>query len=242
MTAEGRCRVYEQEAVLRATGEFIRPGGFSLTERALSFCALPAGARVLDVGCGAGATVERLRADYRLEAVGVDPSVALLRSGLSRSRTLPLMLAPGERLPVADGSMDAALAECSLSVAEDAGRVLGEINRVLRDGGKLVVSDVYARNPEGVPALRRLPLASCLCGAMAEWEIVEMVQAHGFEVVLWEDQTAALKQFVGQLIFSHGSLEQFWSRMAPRKVSPAQIGQAASLAKPGYFLLIAGKN
>ena len=44
--------MYEHTAIREATGDIIRPGGLALTDRALALCQLPAGARVLDVGCG----------------------------------------------------------------------------------------------------------------------------------------------------------------------------------------------
>ena len=56
-----RVRLYEQSPILEVAGEAMRPGGLMLTDRALEFCALPIGSRVLDVGCGPAASIEHLR-------------------------------------------------------------------------------------------------------------------------------------------------------------------------------------
>ena len=45
--------------------------------------------RVLDLGCGNGATVEHLGTDRGLTAVGVDPSALLLAQGLRMFRVIP---------------------------------------------------------------------------------------------------------------------------------------------------------
>jgi arsenite methyltransferase len=155
---------------------------------------------------------------------------------------LPLAQAVGERLPVADGSVDALLAECSLSVTMDVELVLRECYRVLRGGGRLVVSDIYARDPQGVPALRRLPLGCCLAGAMSRRELAGKLEDSGFHIVLWEDHSGALRNFAVQLILAHGSMEEFWCQTTSGSADPAQIQQAIALSRPGYFLLIAGKN
>ncbi len=46
--------------------------------------------------------------------------------------------------------MDALFAECSLSLLGAAEPAVAEFRRVLRPGGLLVVSDLYARRPEGI--------------------------------------------------------------------------------------------
>jgi cyclopropane fatty-acyl-phospholipid synthase-like methyltransferase len=46
--------LYESPVLRAVTGAVIRPGGFALTDRGLARCRLRAGARVLDIGCGAG--------------------------------------------------------------------------------------------------------------------------------------------------------------------------------------------
>jgi arsenite methyltransferase len=96
------CRIYELPGVQRVTGATIRPGGLALTRRAVALADLPAGARVLDVGCGAGATLDYL-AGLGLRATGIDPSAKLLEQGTAEklTRAYPFTQGRGETLPFA---------------------------------------------------------------------------------------------------------------------------------------------
>ncbi len=235
-----RVRLYEQSPLLEVAGETIRPGGLMLTDRALEFCALPFGARVLDVGCGPAASSEHLGNHFGFKAIGLDPSEMLLQSGRRRNSHLPLVQSYGEWLPIADNQFDAVLTECSLSVMRNADRALREFWRVLHPGGYLILSDIYARNPAGITALQSLPIDSCLCGAVSQAEIIDRVETAGFRVLLWEDHTSALKVFTARLIWSNGSLQQFWCR-ATSRAAAVDIQTAIAQSKPGYYLLIAQK-
>ena len=240
MIVDERHRVYEQTAIREVMGDVIRPGGLALTDEALALCPLLAGARVLDVGCGPGATVEHLRARHRLAAFGLDASELLLQSGKGRNMALPLVQAQGECLPVRDESLDAVLAECSLSLVMNIDQALAEFRRALKPGGYLVVSDVYARNLDGISALRCLPFESCVRGATSQIEIVERLCAHDLQIATWQDRSDALKQFAAQLIWTHGSLTQFWCR-ATSNANSVDIQQVIAQSQPGYFLLVAQK-
>ncbi|TYO94600.1 DVU_1556 family methyltransferase [Desulfallas thermosapovorans] len=235
------CPMYEGKPIRDVTGDTIRPGGFTLTDRALALCSFAAGARVLDVGCGAGATVEYLINNHQLDAVGVDPSPALLEQGRRRCPGLPLMEGAGENLPFRDGEMDGVLAECTLSVMENPDRALAECCRVLKSGGWLVVTDVYARNPAGVSTLHELPLEGCLKGAMSIDELLQKIKARGFEVVLWEDHTRLLGELVAGLILAHGSMAAFWGCVTGDSVACGDIQNAVRKARPGYVLVLAKK-
>jgi arsenite methyltransferase len=236
-----RVRLYEQSPILEVAGETIRPGGLALTDRALAYCALPIGSRVLDVGCGPAASIEHLRLEYQFKAVGLDPSLVLLQAGRRRDPGLRLIQSRGEYLPIAARQFDAVLTECSLSVMRDTDRALREFQRVLRAGGYLILSDMYARNAAGLEALQRLPIDSCLCGAVPQAEIIDRVETAGFKVLMWEDHTDALKVFTARLIWSNGSLQQFWCRATSRS-DVADIQTAITQSKPGYYLLIAQKT
>ena len=240
MTASEHIRLYEQPPLREVAGETIRPGGLGLTDRALAFCVLPPGARVLDVGCGPAASVEHLRTHCGFAAFGLDPSALPLQAGRQRNGSLPLVQGQGEHLPFGEVLFDALFAECSLSLMDYSARALGECWRLLRGDGYLIVSDLYARNADGAAALANLPIASCLRGALPQSDVFQRLQTAGFTVCLWEDHTSALKSFAAQLIWQHGSMGQFWCRAASPS-SAADIQAAVTLVKPGYFLLVARK-
>lgn len=242
--AAERTAVYEDAGLREIDEGSIRPGGAALTLRALALSGLPPGSRVLDVGCGMGAAVRRLTEHCGLRAFGVDPSEALLRDGRGRFGRLPVARGAGESLPFGDGVMDGEIAECSLSVAEDAERVLAECFRVLKPGGRLLASDVYARKPDGAREAATLPFECCLAGAVSEEAWLARVRGAGFEPEVWEDHSRALKEFAARLVFAYGSLEAFWSRFGRAAESPEIVREvqcAVAAARPGYFLMVARK-
>ena len=212
-------------------GDLLRPGGLTLTDRAQALCALPAGARVLDVGCGMGATVKHLSERYHLCGLGVDASAQPLAEGRKRYGAQPLLLARGERLPIADAQLDGVIAECSLSVMDDAAQALREFQRVLKGGGMLILTDIYARSAEGTPVLRRL-----LPGAMTQQTITSLIQAQGFHLSTWEDHPNALKP-----IAACHTLQALWLRVPPG-LDALDVQLALARAKLSYYLLIAHKG
>jgi arsenite methyltransferase len=239
-----KCRIYEQIGIRELGEGLIRPGGLALTQRAVALSLLRPGSMVLDIGCGTGVTLKYLTDHCGLRGLGIDPSRVLLREGRSRHNDLTLMRAVGEHLPVADAVMDGVLAECSLSVMQDVESALKECSRVLKREGRLLVHDVYARNPAGVAAVRTLPMECCLTGAVSREAWATRLGSCGFEIVLWEDHSVALKEFAARLVFSYGSMQEFWchSRPGSLNVTAEEAHRAIVDARPGYFLLIARKT
>ncbi len=238
----GAYNFYERIAAGGAKDSVIRPGGVALTGRALSLCAFPPCARLLDVGCGTGATVEYLTGQHGFLAAGVDPSLPMLAHGRARNPLLPLVRAAAEGLPFFDGEWDGVFAECSLSLTRDPDAALRECRRVLKPGGKLILSDVYVRNARAITELRALSGHSCLTGALSYDELMGKLGNCGFIVSTWEDHSPALKYFAAQLIFSQGSAQAFWCSLAGADpVDGSRVEQAVSHAKFGYFLAVAEK-
>jgi arsenite methyltransferase len=232
--------MYENGSLREATGGPLRPGGLDLTERLLELCKLFPGDMVLDVGCGNGATVRHLIDDFSVYAIGIDRSELLLQTGIFNDPRLPLACAWGKALPIPSGEINAVLAECSLSAMSEFENVLSEFHRVLRPGGRLAASDIYARNPDGVPGLHVLPLSCGLRNAITRHELVTHLKAYGFEVEVWEDHAEELKYLGGQITLAHGSVSEFWSRSEPA-ADPMDLMIAISKAKLSYYLLIARK-
>ncbi len=229
-------RIYEHPALREALGDVLRPGGLALTDEALTTCGLAPGARALDVGCGAGGTAAHLRERHGLAAVGIDASSVLLRSGRSGRPDLPLAQARAERLPVGDGTLDAVLAECSLSVMADVDAVLAEFRRVLKAGGCLILADLYLRTPDSRPRPRDRQPASCLRGALTQAQVEGKLAEQGFALVTWQDRSEALKVLAARLILAGISPAQFWGGACD------DAAGAIARVKPGYFWLVARRG
>ncbi|MCU1688478.1 MAG: Methyltransferase type 11 [Jatrophihabitantaceae bacterium] len=99
------------------------------------------GLRVLDAACGPGFYLAALTAGGA-EVAGFDASAAMLK--LARARigaAAPLIQARlGEPLPYDDDAFDLAVCALAIHYVEDRGSALGELHRVLRPGGRLVLS------------------------------------------------------------------------------------------------------
>lgn len=99
------------------------------------------GRRVLDAGCGSGPLSARLRAKGA-SVTAFDASPAMVE--LARERLGPeadLRVADlGERLPFEDNAFDDVVASLVLHYLEDWAAPLAELRRVLRPGGRLIVS------------------------------------------------------------------------------------------------------
>jgi SAM-dependent methyltransferase len=94
------------------------------------------GMRVLDVGCGTGAlTAELARRVGGGGVVAVDPSASFVAASASRLPDVDVRQASAERLPFADGTFDAALAQLVVHFMADPVAGIAEMRRVTRPGG-----------------------------------------------------------------------------------------------------------
>jgi len=112
---------------------------------------LPPAARILDYGCGYGRTCATLiDAGYR-NVVGIDISEEMVKRGRCLRGNLDLRIFDGKSAEFDDCSFDACLLIAVLTcVPTDAGQehILGEIHRLIRPGGVLLVSDYPLQSDE----------------------------------------------------------------------------------------------
>ena len=216
----------------------LRPGGLDLTTRAIALCHLRPGARVLDLGCGAGISTRYLRQELGFDVVGIDVSLAACRE--ARETAGQIVQADAAHLPLASASMDAVIAECSLSLMQRE-RVLAACFRVLNPSGRLILTDMYARNAEGVAQLRGLD-NTCISRMLAQEEPeIELVR-QGFEIERWEDHSSVLKALLFRILMQYGDTGGLFACEGSAQHDAKRLQQALREARPGYFLLIAVKQ
>jgi SAM-dependent methyltransferase len=115
-------------------------------ERALVRAAfLPLGRRVLDIGCGEGATLLHLGAPEG--AVGIDLFEAKVAFARERLPGCRFEAASAEALPFPDGSFDHVLVRDVVHHLPDPGRLVDECSRVLSPGGRIDVLEPCRYNP-----------------------------------------------------------------------------------------------
>jgi ubiquinone/menaquinone biosynthesis C-methylase UbiE len=107
-----------------------------------------AGTTVADIGCGTG----RFTADLDSQAshvIGLDPDPAMLAVATRRTPA-PLVVGDGHRLPFADHRFDLAIAVAVCEFATDPAAVVGELARITRPGGRVVVGTLNRHSPWGL--------------------------------------------------------------------------------------------
>jgi ubiquinone/menaquinone biosynthesis C-methylase UbiE len=123
-----------------------------LAQEVREFAEPSGGERVLDVGTGAGALAFALAPLVR-EVVGLDPVPELLE--LARERALPnteFVEGDGAALPFPDASFDLAGTHRTLHHVAQPERVVAELARVTRRGGRVLAVDQLAPDDSGAAA------------------------------------------------------------------------------------------
>lgn len=237
------CRLFELESQGENCMHVNRPGGLKLTEQAIELCHLPDDACILDAACGTGASLEFLTHQKKFKAVGLDLSRKMLHHGLEEHPDLTRLQADGGKIPLPDASQDAILMECALSLSNNVGASMKEFHRVLRQDGRLILTDIYIREHVDPSDLDCLSVSHCLSGVMTEGLIRSTLSHQGFHVTTWQDKTDELKQWLAGMVFKLGSLGAFYRQLvSDQKDAEYLYATLGKKLKLGYYLLTAEKQ
>lgn len=219
--------------LVEVAGDTLRPGGLELSEYLLGFGNFKAGSRILDAGCGMGATMGYLSRTLQLSAVGVDCSAAMLAAACHAGPELPMVCAALEELPFEAENFDGIICECVLSQTAVMS-VLAEFKRVLSKDGVLLVSDLYRRPAEPGCAVEEM------ADRLATKEQVEtMLAAAGFTLEYREDRTCDLRRLAVQLIMASGPVGEGFLGHGEQGCWGDNKGTGIYSREAGYHLLVA---
>ncbi len=161
----------------------------------LAYSEVAEGDVVLDLGSGAG--IDILLAASKVgpsgRVIGVDMTDEMIeraRANIATSELDNVEVRKGviEELPVDTASVDWVISNCVINLSPEKDRVFAEIARVLRPGGRMLVSDLVV---EDLPDWIRQSMqayAACVAGAISESEYLGGLRAAGLEAVEVRDR------------------------------------------------------
>jgi arsenite methyltransferase len=165
---------------------------------------LKEGDTVLDLGSGAGfdCFLAADKVGKRGKVIGVDMTAEMLDRARENARkgnyhNVEFRLGEIENLPVADNQVDVIISNCVINLSPDKKRVFREAFRVLRSGGRLMVSDIVLLKE--LPVEIRNSVAAyvgCMAGAVTKREYLEAIRGAGFEDTKVVDEAAFPTDFL----------------------------------------------
>ncbi len=155
----------------------------------IALASLKEGEVVLDLGSGAGfdCFLAANQVGKTGKVIGVDMTAEMLDRARENARkgnydNVEFRLGEIENLPVGDHQVDVIISNCVINLSPNKKRVFQEALRVLRPGGKLMVSDIVLLKE--LPGEIRNSVAAyvgCVGGAVTKKEYLEAIQAAGFK-------------------------------------------------------------
>jgi arsenite methyltransferase len=157
----------------------------------LGHAALRPGETVLDLGSGAGfdAFLAAREVGDAGRVIGVDMTPEMLERARRNAAAggfgnVEFREGRIEALPVEDASVDLVISNCVINLVPDKAAVYREVARVLRPGGRVVVSDIVLDAPlPGVVATSVAALTGCVAGAAMRADYLRTVAEAGLERV-----------------------------------------------------------
>ncbi len=190
----------------------------------LALADLREGETVVDLGSGAGfdcfLAARAVGAAGRVIGVDMTPEMierARANAAKGGLANVEFRLGEIEHLPVADASADAIISNCVINLSTDKPQVFREALRVLKAGGRLMVSDIVLLRP--LPESVRGSVeayAGCISGAMLKEDYLRAMTEAGFSEV----------ELVGEAPYSIGSSNPDTSELA----ALAEVLPAADVA------------
>lgn len=141
--------------------------------------------RALDVGCGTGVLAGRLAA-AGYDVTGLDPSQGMLDVMASTQPEVTGIRGEGSALPLGNAEFDLVTTVAALHhIAEPAAvhATLGEMARVTKPGGRIVVWDHNPRNPYWRSLMKRVPQDDGSERLIPEEEVVRGLRDGGAQIV-----------------------------------------------------------
>jgi len=196
----------------------------------VALASLKEGEVVVDLGSGAGfdCFLAAQKVGKKGKVIGVDMTPEMIEKARENAKkgkyeNVEFRLGEIENLPVADNSCDIVISNCVINLSPDKRRVFAEAFRVLKPGGRLMISDIVL--------LKNLPdfiknsieaYIGCLSGAIMKDEYIRIIKEAGFQDVKIIDETHFPIECMDNDLTAKAVMEHM-------KISPEKISEIANM-------------
>jgi len=170
----------------------------------VALASLTEGEAVLDLGSGAGfdCFLAANKVGEGGKVIGVDMTPEMIdkaRENATKANygNVEFRLGEIENIPAADNSVDVVISNCVINLSPDKRKVFNEAFRVLKSGGRLMVSDIVLKKE--LPDLIKDSVEAyvgCVSGAMMKEEYIGAIKEAGFREVKVIDETSFPIEFM----------------------------------------------
>lgn len=195
----------------------------------VALATLKKGETVLDLGSGAGfdCFLASNRVGENGKVIGVDMTPEMVEKANENARkgkykNIEFRLGEIENLPVADNSVDVVISNCVINLSPEKEKVFSEAFRVLKPGGRLMVSDLVL--------LKELPeiikdsieaYIGCLSGAIMKNDYMNAIKNAGFKDIRIIDESHYPVELMANDSTANAIIENF-------KISSEEVKEIAN--------------
>ena len=204
----------------------------------VALASLQEGETVLDLGSGAGfdCFLAANRVGENGKIIGVDMTPEMIDKARENARknnyeNVEFRLGEIENLPAADDSVDVVISNCVINLSPNKGKVFQETFRVLKPGGRLMISDIVLEKelPDFIKNSINAYIA-CISGAILREEYIGAIKAAGFQDVKIIGETV----FPAEFVTNDPTVKKFVEELnIPLETVKDVIGSAVSVKVTG---------
>jgi SAM-dependent methyltransferase len=196
---------YENDLVAMVLGDSFHPGGEELTAHLGKKLGISKGHKVLDVACGSGTSAIALAKEFDCKVVGVDLSQKNLDLAQKKAQDMGIdnliefKCSDAEKIDLPDGTFDFVICECALCTFPDMKTAVSEMHRVLKEGGKVGITDVIIENDLPKKLNNIVSHVLCIAGAKSKDGYTNILVEGNFSDIEFEDHSYTIEEIMKRI-------------------------------------------
>lgn len=199
-------------------------GGLNLANEIIEMYKMDENAKVLDVGCGSGYSVNYL-SEKGFDATGIDSSEEIINLGKERYKDINIKVMDANNLDFPNNYFDLILFECSLSVMKNPEEILRNCRKLLKKNGIMLLSDFFFKQTGIYDDTYTLNYWNKLFADL------------NFQVINFQDKSKEWKNYLGMILWEYGELSGLLRGNQNNKINNDIFKK-----ETGYFLVILKKR